>query len=144
MYTVYFKRIHPNAKMPYKAHPDDAAFDLMASEGVTLKAHSFGMVPTGVCIALPPHTEGQVRPRSGLAAKYGITVLNAPGTIDAGYRGELKVILINHGENDFVIEPGMRIAQLLVKPVYEAEFTEVEALDDTERGVGGFGSSGVK
>ena len=93
---------------------------------------------------LPEKTEAQVRPRSGLAAKHGVTVLNAPGTIDAGYRGEVKVILINHGEEAFEITKGMRIAQLMVKPVYDSEFVEVEALDETDRGVGGFGSSGVK
>lgn len=144
MYTVKFVKISQDAHVPQKAHPDDAGFDLYASEDVTLKPHGYGFVPTGICIELPQNTEGQVRPRSGLAAKHGVTVLNSPGTIDAGYRGEVKVILINHGEEAFEITKGMRIAQLMVKPIFDSEFVEVEALDDTDRGTGGFGSSGVK
>lgn len=144
MYTVKFIKISPDAHVPQKAHPDDAGFDLYASEDVTIAPHAYGFVPTGICIALPPKTEGQVRPRSGLAAKHGVTVLNAPGTIDAGYRGEVKVILINHGEEAFEITRGMRIAQLMVKPIFDSEFVEAESLDDTDRGEGGFGSSGVK
>lgn len=144
MYTVKFIKISPDAHVPQKAHPEDAGFDLYASEDVTLKPHGYEFVPTGICMELPPMTEGQVRPRSGLAAKHGITALNSPGTIDANYRGEVKVILINHGEESFEVTKGMRIAQLVVKPVFECEFVEAESLDETDRGEGGFGSSGVK
>ena len=101
------------------------------------------MVPTGIAIALPPGWEAQMRPRSGLAAKYGISCVNSPGTIDADYRGELKVILINHGAEDFVINRGDRIGQMVIAPVFQAQFHEVAELDETERGAGGFGSTGV-
>lgn len=101
-----------------------------------------GMIPTGICMAIPAGYEAQVRPRSGLAAKFGITCLNAPGTIDWDYRGEVKVILINHGKEDFVIERGMRIAQLIIAPVTQATFATVSSLSDTDRGQGGFGSTG--
>ncbi len=102
------------------------------------------MVRTGVAIALPPGTEGQVRPRSGLAARHAVTVLNAPGTIDEGYRGEVRVILINHGLEIFRVEPGMRIAQLVVAPVLRVETVSVDSLDNaTARGSGGFGSTGA-
>ena len=100
------------------------------------------MIPTGIALALPPGTEGQVRPRSGLAARHGVTILNTPGTIDADYRGEVQVILINLGAETFTVERGMRIAQLVVAPVARAELREVDALDETQRGVGGFGSTG--
>jgi dUTP pyrophosphatase len=101
------------------------------------------MVPTGLTIALPAGYEAQVRPRSGLAAKYGITCLNSPGTIDADYRGEIKVILINLGQAPFVIRRGERIAQMVIAPVTRAELVEVEVLDETARGAGGFGSTGA-
>ncbi len=101
------------------------------------------MVPTGIAIALPPGWEAQMRPRSGLAAKHGIACVNAPGTIDADYRGELKVILINHGQEDFTINRGDRIGQMVIAPVWQARFEEVDALDETKRGAGGFGSTGV-
>jgi dUTP pyrophosphatase len=100
------------------------------------------MVPTGLCIALPEGYEAQVRPRSGLAAKHGITCLNTPGTIDADYRGEVKVILVNLGQEAFTIQRGERIAQMIVSPVTRAQWVEAETLDDTERGAGGFGSTG--
>ena len=100
------------------------------------------MVPTGLYVALPDGTEAQVRPRSGLAAKYGISVLNAPGTIDADYRGEVKVILVNLSNEPFVINPGERIAQMVVARYEKVEWDEVEVLDETERGAGGFGSTG--
>lgn len=144
MYTVKFIKLNEDARAPMRAHEDDAGFDLYSCEDYLLKSHTYGAVATGICIELPKGTEGQVRPRSGLAAKHGITVLNAPGTIDAGYRGELKCILINHGEEDFQITKGMRIAQLMVKPIFETEFVEASSLDETDRGTGGFGSSGLK
>ena len=101
------------------------------------------MVPTGIAIAMPPGWEAQMRPRSGLAAKHGIACVNAPGTIDADYRGELKVILINHGAEDFTINRGDRIGQMVFAPVFQASFDEVDELDETARGAGGFGSTGV-
>ena len=144
MIDIKFIRLSEGAHIPQKAHEDDAGFDLYASEDFSLKAHGFGCVPTALSIELPTGYEAQVRPRSGLAAKYGVTVLNAPGTIDAGYRGEVKVILINHGESDFEITAGMRIAQLVVSPVLSARFVETASLEQSERGEGGFGSSGTK
>ena len=116
------------------AVPDDAP--------MILDAGKFALVPTGLTLALPPGYEAQVRPRSGLAAKHGITVLNSPGTIDADYRGEIKVILINHGDRNFDIKRGDRIAQMVIAPVARAELIVVSALTTTERGSGGFGSTG--
>ncbi|MBQ6397999.1 MAG: dUTP diphosphatase [Oscillospiraceae bacterium] len=143
MLQIKFVKLREGAHIPQKAHEDDAGFDLYASEDFLLKAHSFGCVPTAISMELPRGTEAQVRPRSGLAARHGITVLNAPGTIDAGYRGEVKVILINHGDNDFEITAGMRIAQLVISSVINASFVEVSSLDRSDRGEGGFGSSGT-
>lgn len=144
MIQVKFTKLRESAHIPQKAHEDDAGFDLYASENFVLKAHGFGCVPTALSIELPFGYEAQVRPRSGLAAKYGVTVLNAPGTIDAGYRGEVKVILINHGDEDFAITAGMRIAQMVISPVLPVVFTEVDTLEESARGEGGFGSSGTK
>ncbi|MBP5511333.1 MAG: dUTP diphosphatase [Kiritimatiellae bacterium] len=141
--TVTFCKLLPNAVLPAYAHPGDAGMDLCAAESVTLAPGARALVRTGLSMALPAGTEGQVRPRSGLAAKHGITVLNTPGTIDEGYRGEVKVILINLGDAPFVIEPGMRIAQLIIAPVFRMEVGEVTELSETERGTGGFGSTGV-
>jgi dUTP pyrophosphatase len=117
------------------AVPDDSP--------LTLKPRARALVPTGLVIGLPPGTEGQVRPRSGLAAKQGLTVLNAPGTIDADYRGELQVLLVNLGQEPVNIIRGMRIAQLIVAPVSQAKLREVDSLDGTSRGSGGFGSTGT-
>jgi dUTP pyrophosphatase len=117
------------------ANPSDAP--------ITLKPGERYMVPTGIAIALPPGWEAQMRPRSGLAAKHGISCVNSPGTIDADYRGELRVILINHGADDFIINRGDRIGQMVIAPVWQAVFEEVSELDETERGSGGFGSTGV-
>lgn len=125
-----------------------AGLDLVAAVGeyapVSLKAGQRVLIPTGLAIALPPGFEAQVRPRSGLALKHGITVLNSPGTIDADYRGELQVILVNLGQADFEIRRGERIAQLVIAPVVQAALVEVDGLDDTARGAGGFGSTGGK
>lgn len=142
MVEIKFIPLRDGAHIPEKAHESDAGFDLYASEDYLLKSHSFGCIPTALSIELPDGYEAQVRPRSGLAAKYGVTVLNSPGTIDAGYRGEVKVILINHGENDFSITRGMRIAQMVISPVLEARFVEAVSLTGSDRGEGGFGSSG--
>ena len=123
-----------------------AGMDLRAAvpedEPLVLRPGSRFPVPTGLAFALPPGFEGQVRPRSGLAFKSGVTCLNTPGTVDADYRGEVKVILINHGEEDFTIRRGDRIAQLIVAPVVQAQWVEVDSLDETARGAGGFGSTG--
>jgi dUTP pyrophosphatase len=116
---------------------------IAAGETLVLKPGDRFMVPTGIAIALPPGWEAQMRPRSGLAAKHGVALVNAPGTIDADYRGEIKIILINHGAGDFVIRRGDRIAQMVFAPVFQARFEEVEELDDTARGAGGFGSTGM-
>jgi dUTP pyrophosphatase len=109
---------------------------------LTLPPGAIALVPTGISMALPQGWEAQVRPRSGLAAKFGVTVLNSPGTIDADYRGEIKVILVNHGTDDFIINRGERIAQMIIAPVFQARFEEVPSLDETARGEGGFGSTG--
>ena len=138
------QKLDPRATIPSYAHPGDAGLDLSSCETVEIAPGSTAMVRTGVAIALPPGTEGQVRPRSGLAAKHAVTVLNAPGTIDEGYRGEVRVILINHGLEIFRVEPGMRIAQLVVAPVLRVETVSVDSLDNaTARGTGGFGSTGA-
>lgn len=131
---------------PAYATPLSAGMDLKADidEAVTLGPLERTLIPTGLYIALPEGTEAQVRPRSGLAAKHGITVLNTPGTIDADYRGEIKVILVNLSNEPFTIEPGERIAQMVIARVEQAELVDVEVLGDTERGAGGFGSTGTK
>lgn len=136
------KKLSPDAMVPHYAHPGDAGLDLFANETIELAPGASHIVKTGIAIELPPQTEGQVRPRSGLAAKHGITVLNTPGTIDEGYRGEVGVILINHSQTPYTIEHGAKIAQLVVKPVVFVEVEEVPELSDTQRGSGGFGSTG--
>ena len=130
--------------LPAYATPLSAGVDLKAnlSEAITLKPLERSLVPTGLFLAIPAGYEAQVRPRSGLAAKHGITVLNSPGTIDADYRGEVKVILVNLSPEPFVVEPGERIAQLVVARCEQVSWEEVEWLDETERGAGGFGSTG--
>jgi dUTP pyrophosphatase len=128
--------------LPSYATSGSAGMDLRSAETLTLKPGARALVATGIAIALPDRHEAQVRPRSGLAVKHGITVLNSPGTIDADYRGEIKVPLINLGTEDFAINRGDRIAQMVVAPVTTAELLEVETLDETARGAGGFGSSG--
>ena len=129
---------------PRKAHDDDAAFDLRSRVDVVIPSGKITLVPTGVFMELPVGYEAQVRPRSGLALKHGITVLNTPGTIDAGYRGEVGVILINAGENDFTIARGDRIAQMVIQQLSDVQLVAAEQLSDTSRGAGGFGSTGVK
>jgi dUTP pyrophosphatase len=131
------------------AHSDgaagmDIAAALASGERLVIAPGKRAMVPAGFAMALPPGYEAQIRPRSGLAAKHGVTVLNSPGTIDADYRGEVKVVLINHGDAEFVVERGDRIAQMVIAPVTPAGFTEVDLLDDTARGEGGYGSTGAR
>jgi dUTP pyrophosphatase len=129
---------------PVYAKPGDAGADLRSTSAVTISAGERSLVPTGVSIALPAGYVGLVHPRSGLAAKHGITVLNTPGTIDAGYRGEIMVILYNSSKTDFEVAVGDRIAQLVIQTVETANFLSVEKLPETERGESGFGSSGSK
>ncbi|MFU7500447.1 MAG: dUTP diphosphatase [Candidatus Tisiphia sp.] len=131
--------------LPSYATEHSAGMDLIAAniEPITIKSQEVKLVPTGICIALPSHLEAQIRPRSGLALKHGVTVLNSPGTIDADYRGEIKVILINHHpKEDFVIERGMKIAQMVIARYEQILWDEVDSLDETSRGSGGFGSTG--
>lgn len=128
---------------PSRASAGAAGFDLRSAVGpLTLQPGDRALVPTGITIEIPPGHEGQVRPRSGLAARHGVTVLNAPGTIDSDYRGEIQVILINHGRENFGINRGDRIAQLVIAAVAQCELEPASELDATERGAGGFGSSG--
>lgn len=147
---VEVMRLPHGADLPLPTYQSAAAagLDLLAAvpagQPVTIAPGRYAMVPTGIALALPPGTEGQVRPRSGLAAKYGVTVLNSPGTIDADYRGEVSVLLINHGPACFKIERGMRIAQLLIARFVEISIIAVEKLDKTERGHAGFGSTGIR
>ena len=141
---ISVRRLSPDAVLPTRAHATDAGADLYSVEKVHLAPGERALVGTGIALALPAGTVGLIHPRSGLAAKQGLSIVNTPGTIDAEYRGELKVCLVNLDPTTPVdIEPGMRIAQLLVQRVELASFTEVESLDDTERGAGGYGSTGV-
>lgn len=142
--ALQIKQLAPNATVPTYAHEGDAGMDLRASEAALLPAGGRATVGTGIAVALPHEHVGLVHPRSGLAAKNGITVLNAPGTIDAGYRGEVKVILLNTSDETFTISPGDRIAQLVIQKVERPDIEVVASLDeDTARGAGGFGSTGV-
>ena len=135
-----------NQQIPTYATPQSAGMDLRANiDGpILLKSLDRKLIPTGLHIALPEGYEAQVRPRSGLAIKHGITCLNTPGTIDSDYRGDVGVILVNLSNEDFVIQPGERIAQMVINKFEQAELVEVEELDETERGEGGFGHTGVK
>ena len=139
---VRVKRLSPDAKIPTAAKAGDVAFDLYSIIDYELRPGERYAVPTGIAMDIPHGYEGQVRPRSGLALKEGISVLNTPGTIDSGYRGEVKTIIINHNDETFMITKGMRISQLAIRPVPEVEFIEVDELSDTERGESGFGSTG--
>jgi dUTP pyrophosphatase len=149
METVRVTRVRPeqdeDIALPRQMSAGAAGFDLEAAviEPLSLAPGAFEAVPTGLAMALPAGHEGQVRPRSGLAARHGVTCLNAPGTIDADYRGEVKVILINHGAAPFVVRRGMRIAQLVVARVANVNIEPVASLDQTDRGSGGLGSTGI-
>jgi len=146
--AVRFRRLPHAQDLPLPAYETQgsAGMDLRAAvpegEPVTLAPGARGLVPAGFAIGLPQGYEAQVRPRSGLALKHGVTCLNTPGTIDSDYRGEVGVILINHGSEPFVIHRGERIAQMIISPVVQSSWVEVETLDETARGVGGFGSTG--
>jgi dUTP pyrophosphatase len=147
--TVAVKRLPHAADLPLPRYETAGAagLDLQAAidadAPLVLKAGARALVPTGLTLALPEGFEAQVRPRSGLALKQGVTLVNSPGTIDSDYRGEIGVILINHGQEDVVVTRGMRIAQLVIAPVIQARLVELDELDQSERGAGGFGSTGV-
>lgn len=142
MYTVKIKKLNEEAIIPNFAHKGDAGMDLYSIEEVVIPPGKTALIKTGISIQLPKMTEAQVRPRSGLALKHSITVLNTPGTIDEGYRGEIGIILINHGVSDFTVSKYMKIAQMVVKPIYNINVLEVDDLSDSDRGEGGFGSTG--
>ena len=140
---VRLKKIKENAILPHYAHEGDAGVDLYSTEDYVLKPGQITLVSIGIKIAIPKGYEAQVRPKSGLALNHGISVCNSPGTIDSGYRGEVRVIVINHGAEEFKIEKGTKIAQMVFNKIEKAEFEEVENLDNTKRGQGGFGSTGL-
>ena len=144
MVKILIKKLNPEAKIPLYKTEGSSGMDLTAfvDNSIKIKPNSSELIPTGISIAIPEDTEIQIRPRSGLAAKSNISVLNTPGTIDSDYRGELKIILFNHGTNDFVVNNGDRIAQMVLMPVLKASFEEVKNLPETIRGSGGFGSTG--
>jgi dUTP pyrophosphatase len=145
--VLQFKRLHPAAKIPTYQSDHAAGMDLCAcphdGQPLTMQPGDIRLIPCGFAMAIPHGFEGQVRPRSGLATKHGISMPNTPGTVDSDYRGEMMVPLINLGRQAFVVEAGMRVAQLVIAPVARARIVEVETLDDTSRGSGGFGSTGV-
>lgn len=145
--TVKLTRVNPNSKMPTPQYATEgsAGVDLAADiqKKITLRSGASTLIPTGIIIALPQGTEAQIRPRSGLAINFGITVLNSPGTIDSDYRGEIKIILINHGKEDFIIKKGMRIAQMVISSYKTVIFKKVVSLDSTARNTGRFGSTGI-
>ncbi len=144
MVEIGFKKVHAKARLPEKAHASDAGFDVYSVEDVALKPFTPTLVKTGLVPNIPDGYEIQVRPRSGLATKHGVTVINSPGTVDADYRGELKVSLVNLSSEPFEIVPGERIAQMVVAAHETVEWENVEALSETERGAGGWGSTGAK
>jgi dUTP pyrophosphatase len=136
------RRLRPDAVVPARAYSGDAGLDLSSCERVELAPGERALVPTGLAVAIPEGYAGFVQPRSGLATKHGISIVNTPGLVDSGYRGELLVNLVNTDQRDaFVVEPGMRIAQLVILPIPELELVEVDELPESERGVRGFGSS---
>jgi dUTP pyrophosphatase len=141
--TVRFRRLSPSAVLPERRTAGASGFDLAAAESCVVGAGKTALVGTGIALALPPGYEAQVRPRSGLALRHGIGLLNAPGTIDSDYRGEVKVILFNFGSEPFRVAIGDRIAQLVIQEVVFAVFDEASELSETERGAGGFGHTGV-
>jgi dUTP pyrophosphatase len=141
--TVKFKRIDPAAVLPAYARPGDAGMDVCACEDAVLRPGERRLVRTGLVMDLPDDAEAQLRPRSGLALKHGITLLNTPGTIDAGYRGEVGIILINLGQEPFEVRAGMRIAQMVIARITRAEVAEVAEVTGSARGAGGFGSTGI-
>ena len=141
---VRVKKLSPEARVPKVEHEGDAGFDLYSNETQTLKPMERKLIGTGISIAIPKGFEAQVRPKSGLAINHGITLLNTPGTIDSGYRGEVKAIMINLSPEEYKIEKGKKICQVVFNKIEEPELEEVEELDSTKRGKGGFGSTGLE
>ncbi len=144
MVKVLFKRLDPKAQIPKYKTDGSSGLDLMAliEDPIKIKTQESALIPTGISVAIPQDTEIQIRPRSGLAAKSSISVLNTPGTIDSDYRGEIKIILFNHGKEEFEVNNSDRIAQMVLMPILKIEFEEVDELPETIRGSGGFGSTG--
>ena len=144
MVKVLFKRLDPKAQIPKYKTDGSSGLDLMAliEDPIKIKSQESAIIPTGISVAIPQDTEIQIRPRSGLAAKSSISVLNTPGTIDSDYRGEIKIILFNHGKEEFEVNNSDRIAQMVLVPILKIEFEEVDELPETIRGSGGFGSTG--
>lgn len=146
--TIHIRRLNPerdaDIPLPRYMTPQSAGLDIYAAleDELILESAQIGLIPSGFAIALPPGFEAQIRPRSGLAIKHGIGIINSPGTIDADYRGEIKVAIINLGSGDYTIRRGDRVAQMVIQRVYQARFRIVEELDETDRGDGGFGSTG--
>lgn len=141
--NLKIQRLYKDAILPCYAHEGDAGLDLYSVTDIVITPNNIELIKTGIIIELPKGTEAQIRPRSGLALKHGITVLNTPGTIDEGYRGEIGVILINLGKEDFKVTRGMKIAQMVIKPVITVQVIESEDLSETSRNKGGFGSTGL-
>ena len=144
MIKVLVKKLNPKVELPKYKTEGSSGMDLKAliENPIIIKPQSYVLIPTGLSIAIPEDTEIQIRPRSGLAAKSSISVLNTPGTIDSDYRGEIKIILFNHGKEEFTVKNGDRIAQMILMPLLKAEFEEIKELPKTVRGSGGFGSTG--
>ena len=138
------KKLHEFAIVPHYAHPGDAGLDLFAIAQQNILPGETQLIKTGIAIALPSGYEAQIRPRSGLALKHSITVLNSPGTVDSGYRGEIGIVLINHGKKTFQVVPGMKVAQMVVTAFIQAKVTVVNDLDSTVRGDSGYGSTGTR
>ena len=146
MIEILIKRLSKEVPLPKYETDGSSGFDVAAfiEKNIEIKPGKSKIIPTGLAVSIPKNFEIQIRPRSGLAAKNQISVLNTPGTIDSDYRGEIKVILINHSDKNFTVVKGLRIAQMVLCPVVKAKFKEVDSLEDTKRGSGGFGSTGVK
>ena len=141
---IKIKKVHEKAIVPKYARRGDAGMDVYSVEGLIVKSKERKLISTGISFEIPEGFEIQVRPKSGLALNHGLTIVNTPGTLDSGYRGELKVILLNTGENDYEIKPGEKIAQIVLARYEQAEIEEVSELSESERGAGGFGSTGLK
>ena len=146
MKKILIKRLSKNVELPKYETIGSSGMDLSANleTSINIEPGETALIPTGLSVSIPEHLEIQIRPRSGLASKKKITVLNSPGTIDSDYRGEIKVLLINHGQSIFTVEKGVRIAQMVICPIVKASLEEVEDLESTKRGEGGFGSTGAK
>lgn len=143
-YSVKVKLMNKESILPCYANQGDAGLDLFSVEEKVIYPGQTALIHTGIAIELPEGTEAQIRPRSGLALNHSVTLLNSPGTIDSGYRGEIKIIVINHGKKEFFIEKRMKIAQMVVKPILTVNLIEVDELEQSHRGNKGFGSSGIK